>query len=371
MNKGSIRCLGSSVYLKSHFQMKYSLEVETNNPQNVNRIIPHYIPEAVYFNDKTSVDEERGTITTHTWKLPIHMSSRFSSLMKQLDLEKGNSLSNFSLNAPLLEELFVGLEREMEEKEDNNDCNNNNVLEIPEIDKIKRPGIFNTAVRLARYRIRTYIRNKTYILMAIIVPIGILSFFLPLFKRNLEEQGFTNFESRELSSDLYKNQRWNYDLKHSESIKDTLTRQIFEQELPKRGNSASLDFYSAEEMESIGQSVYQEPYYVSSISGEQVDNYYHFTVYYNDSMPHVLPATFNTLSNVILASNQVNDTIHTSSHPFNYFNMLYVGNLKFYAVLVVSFCISFSLSFFGLNVVSERVMKLLKQLQLNGIANRS
>jgi len=374
LNKGSIRCLGSSVYLKNHFQMKYNLEVETNNPQSIGNIITQYVPEAVYFNDKTLIDEKRGTITTHIWKLPIQMSSHFSSLMKALEAQKGINLINFSLNAPLLEELFVGLERDMESKNANynNDNNNNNAIELPEIDKIKRPGILNTALRLCRYRLRTYLRNKTYLLMAIIVPIGFLSFFLPIFKRNLDNQSFSSFERKELSSDLYKNQRWNYDLQHSETIKDTLTRQIFEQELPKQGNTPSLDFYSKEEMESIGQSIYQEPYYVSSISGEKVDNYYyHFTIYYNDSMPHVLPATFNTISNVILASNQVNDTIHTSSYPFNYFDSLYVGNLKFYALLIVCFCISFSLSFFGCNVVTERMNKLLKQLQLNGITNRS
>ncbi|OUM58158.1 hypothetical protein PIROE2DRAFT_33470, partial [Piromyces sp. E2] len=36
LNKGKIRCLGSSVYLKNHFQMKYNLEVETENVPAVN-----------------------------------------------------------------------------------------------------------------------------------------------------------------------------------------------------------------------------------------------------------------------------------------------------------------------------------------------
>ncbi|ORY54254.1 P-loop containing nucleoside triphosphate hydrolase protein, partial [Neocallimastix californiae] len=35
LNHGIIRCLGSSVYLKNHFQMKYNLEVETSSPKEV------------------------------------------------------------------------------------------------------------------------------------------------------------------------------------------------------------------------------------------------------------------------------------------------------------------------------------------------
>jgi len=37
LNKGVIWCLGSSIYLKRHFQMKYHLEVEINDPQSVGK----------------------------------------------------------------------------------------------------------------------------------------------------------------------------------------------------------------------------------------------------------------------------------------------------------------------------------------------
>ena len=43
LSHGKIRCLGSSVYLKNHFNMEYSLDVESNSCDQVDQIIKKYI----------------------------------------------------------------------------------------------------------------------------------------------------------------------------------------------------------------------------------------------------------------------------------------------------------------------------------------
>eukprot|EP00833_Pecoramyces_ruminatium_P006597 jgi/Orpsp1_1/1180629/evm.model.c7180000074154.1 len=371
LNKGSIRCLGSSVYLKSHFQMKYNLEVETKEPQSVETIIKQYIPEAIYFNNKTKVDDGKyltasNASSCHIWKLPIDSSFVFSTLLKQLEGEKGKILIDFSLNAPILEELFVNLERENEDEEDSNMA-----IELPKIDTIKRPNDYITALRLARYRMKLFLRRKLYLLMAIILPFIILIIFFPKLNKMVEELDSSKYKNVPLTPELYKNHQWNYDILGS-GMNSTVNAQIMEQEFPKLSNAqSSITYYTQQEMESIGQSVYQEPYYVSSFSGDIEDGIYKFKIQYNDSMPHSLPSTLNGLSNAVLAANHLNDTITVRSYPLSYYSLLSLTLVKYYASMIIAISVAFALSFYGSNIVHEKVANLYKQLQLNGISHKS
>jgi len=377
LSKGCIRCLGSSVYLKNHFQMKYSLEVNTAFPTFIESIIREYVPEAIYFNNKTDIEcdiTDRNSLTPyessyHIWKLPMESSSIFSTLLKELENEKGKLLKDFSLSAPLLEELFVQLDRESDAKE-NGDAKY--AIELPNSDMVKRPSHFVTGLRLASYRIKLYMRRKLYLLMAIVLPFIILTITLPKFNKQFSENSATQgFKKLEFNSDLYKNQRWNYDIGHSGG-NGTIARDIFEREFPKlSGGQPSLEFHSEEEMEGIGQAIFKEPYFVSSIQGNYSNGGYSFSIYYNDSMPHALPYTVNVVSNAILAANNFNETIHASNHPFSYFSLVSLSEVKFYSSIIVSICVAFGLSFYGSGIVHEKKANLLKQLQLNGISNRS
>jgi len=371
LNKGSIRCLGSSIYLKNHFQMKYNLEVETTQPEEIGKIIQWHVPEAIFFNNKTELENtDSAGANTYTWKLPIHASSLFSNLLKNLENERGERLKNFSLNAPMLEELFVNLENEMEMKRNGYyDINSNKTIELPSTDTVKRPGTIRTALRLSRYRIKVYLRQKTYLFIGVLIPVAVLGAILPILSRNVRNFKFSDFEKREISSNLYRNQKWNYDIQNSNSLNTVITNQILQRELPVQNDN--LEFMSTSEINEKAYSITTEPYYVSSFSGNYVDNRYHFTIYYNDSLIHSLPASINTLSNAVLASRNINDTIHMSNYPISFFDLNTTTTLKMSSTLVIIFCISFPLSFYGTNVVRERAQNLLKQLQLNGISNKS
>ena len=432
LNRGSIRCLGSSVYLKSHFHMKYSLEVETTSPDEVGQLIKQHIPEAEYYNNKTElVDDQsidsninlnintnsdstsnsdsssdtntnfdststtninintntnfdssstsstniitdtntnsKSNSNTYTWKLPIQSSPLFSSLLKDLENERGKRLNNFSLNAPLLEELFVSLERQMEKKRNGEEVRVK-AKDLPKTQNVKRPGMLNTALRLCRYRLKAYLRQKTYLFMGIVVPIGAISFFVPVLKEKLDKSTFSNYGSLELSSSkVFPSQQWNYDFDFGGSNNNSISKEIMTQEF----QGGKLNFLNKQEMIKQGKTISTSPYFVSSFSSGFSDGLYNFDIYYNDSMVHSLPVTLNTLSNAILASNQINDTIRTYSQPLGYFNPKIISEAKLYSTLVFTFCIAFPLSFYGMNAVRERVQKLLKQLQLNGISNKS
>ncbi|ORX81212.1 hypothetical protein BCR32DRAFT_293415 [Anaeromyces robustus] len=462
LNKGSIRCLGSSIYLKSHFQMKYNLEIETQDPSSIDTLIKQYVPEAVYYNNKTKINsttmttphsnnnnninnnnnhnnnndniilinegsssDDENTITIqpnsiscHIWKLPIEASSKFSSLLKKLENEKGKSLNDFSLNTPHLEELFVQLERESEQKEEeeeeeeeeerrriggrigrrrgeeNSDQINlsKKGIELPRIDSIKRPNDYSIALRLARYRSKLYLRRKLYLLMAIILPFVVALISFPKLNLIFEYLDFFNNEKLPLSSEIYKNQKWNYDIKGS-SLNDVLPSQIIINEFPKFTLSSSIDnnnnnnnnfnnstndndgsftFNSQKDMDNICFGISKEPYYISSFSGNPSnDGNYEFNIYFNSSIVHALPTTINSLTNAILASNNINETVRVNNHPLPYFDLTIIADGQYFGSLIIAVSVAFALSFYGSNIVHEKAFNLLKQLQLNGISNKS
>ena len=379
LKKGTIRCMGTSIYLKNHFQMQYKLEIETNKPQLAEDIVKYYVPEAEYFNDKTKIEGysslPRNLITSHIWKLSIDSSPLFSYLIKNLEEEKqkGDIIRNFSISAPRLEELFVLLANENVSPNENENGNGNgngngnknefqrvtpspeismkNAIEFPNNNIIQKPGNVCRALRILRYRLRFNYRKKLYLGIAFVIPFIIYAI---LFNHN---KLFTEFKENKISSELYRHETWNYE------VSSFFDPQLFSEQPSSR--DLNLSYISNEEVNEIGK-LEDHPPYVSSFSVNNTNNLFHFNVYYNDSMPHALPATFNLLSNAILNRYGINETIQVHSFPQPYFNLDYFFNAITYTIIL-----SLMLSYCGFNIVYEKKNNLLKQLQLNGISNFS
>ena len=414
LKKGTIRCLGSSVFLKKHFQMKYNLEVETNKPKSVEEIIKYYIPEAEYFHNKTIVEENKllpsNPVSSHIWKLEIDSSPLFSYLIKHLEEEKqkGDILTNFLVSGPRLQELFIHLNSENENKNENEnesfnekeinqqnisyestdnlikkkerkskiiDIKSNNI-EIPNHKSVKKPNELIIALRIAKYRFLINYRDILFIGVTILLPF--FSECLSTLKliNDYKPINLSNFGKHEISSKMYSNQILNYDINNSVSIIDTITPEIFQQEPNNfKIETQSSDLLNSEICNKNNSNLFtHEPYYISSISGELKNNLYNFSIYYNDSMPHSLPSIINSLSNAIITSNSpsINTTIQVNSHPLFYLDInLYIKNQNYAFILDSSFYIGLFLFFCGSNVVKERTNKLLNQFQINGISNFS
>ncbi|KAL6631960.1 hypothetical protein U3516DRAFT_837123, partial [Neocallimastix sp. 'constans'] len=437
LNHGIIRCLGSSVYLKNHFQMKYNLEVETSSPKEVDTLIHRIIPSAQFYSKSMTMEvgnNKSDTINTsfnvpktnylpnksqsisfassssfpevysthnseirlivdrpenynfsmtdrdptkypdiscavsfnnninkntYTWKLPIQSSALFSRLLKDMEHARGSILNNFSLNAPILEELFVNLENQMEAE----NYEKENIKNLSKIQITKPIGILRTALRLSRYRLLVYTRKMTYLIMGILVPFCLASFLFPVVKNKFNNIIFSNFESRELSYKIFPNQLWNYEIENG-SINNQLISQVLD--------GSKVNYLSHQEMMKVNPLVTNPPYFVASFSCNITESgEYNLTIFNNRLIAHSLPATLNVLSNIILANNQVNERIHVHSKPITYFNEKEINDPKLFATFIFTLCVAFPLSFYGMNVVRERSQKLLKQLQLNGVSNKS
>eukprot|EP00833_Pecoramyces_ruminatium_P006711 jgi/Orpsp1_1/1180743/evm.model.c7180000074515.1 len=409
--------------------MKYTLEVESQSPKSsFEKYIELYIPDAEYFHDKTitSITDKNNSSSSllnilnpnpsqsqsqsgstsqslslslsqsqsqsqspspspsprknnlnvsYQWKLPIHSASSFASLFNHLEsLKDKNIIHDFCINAPLLEELFIQLDRE------NNINYNKTPIKVQDVNSIKRPGVLSVSLRLARYRIKLYLRNKIYILMTIFLPFIVSVFVFYYFNSNIKYDSNKDKVLIKLSSDMFKNQKWNFDMQYS-SLSD-MPLEVLEQQFPKLANGqSSIDYYNEEEIFERALTQDNRPYFVSSISGEYIKNdsplelSYYFKILYNNSMMHSLPVTINAISNAILASYHTNKTIHTRFDPF-YNDSLNLNEdsirvLRYAVIIAILISIGLTLSFYGINIIHEKNAKLLKQLQLNGISNLS
>jgi len=85
-------------------------------------------------------------------------------------------------------------------------------------------------------------------------------------------------------------------------------------------------------------------------------------------MTHSLPTSFNTISNAIFTSNNVNRQIITKSHLFigNSNNLILLVDLIISGIMI-GMCIITLLSKFGSLITHERVDRLLQHFQINGV----
>lgn len=365
LSHGKIRCLGSSVYLKNHFNMEYSLDVESNSCDQVDQIIKKYIPNSKYIIDSEK-QMKNSNLEMRTWKLPISSTSQFSNMFSEIESNTGESgiIKNYALTMPTLEELFIRLE-DSEEISRNKDENENNAFvidtyeELPKLEKVKSLSNIRKILTLMKFRYKIFFHNKSFAGTALLTPI-IVTFITFIIIKLMGDVQIKTFKSKEIVPSLYENSLWNID-----SSQTNITN--FKEMYGKIVGTNSLKEYNSKEINDIGKTVMKEPYYVSSVSGSLDNNVYNFNVYYNDSLSHALPATINAISNTILNINNINETIVTKSHPFSYGNYIYVTAVSLIVGVYIGAALLSGIVMYGPLVVRERVNQLLQQLQLNGV----
>jgi len=408
LNKGKIRCLGSNLYLKTHFNLKYKLNIETNSKDKIEEVILKYFPNSKYIN-KEMKNENIINIhhpdLYHSWEIPMTKSENFSFLFKDLEKMRNKYLTNFSLNTPYLEDLFIKLTYETFNKElniDNNrsyDCKtelinkNENIIDILKLNNKNRNNelsFLNILLRLIQYKFIILFKRKTFIFIYFVIPIILISFSILGTKNDFFKEKIINFNEKKISfPEMYNKCRFNYDIKNS-NISEMFTQEIInnafyfnELNYIDNNNYKSLianenfdnknsnsSFYTIEEMNNIGQRVNENINYVTSFIGNYYNNTYKFNIYYNDSMSHSLPATINSLSNAFLLSNNKSEKIIVNSHPFGYIDVVDYFSAELYLSLFTSLCIALITSYFGPMIIAEKNELLFKQLKLNGITNK-
>jgi len=367
LTEGKIRCLGTSLYLKNHFNMSYDLSVESADKDAVQEIISRHIKDAVYVPTEDSLTKD-GLIKIHTWRLPLASTGNFTTLLDELESHSGSGglVKKFALSMPTLEELFIRLEDDLDESRENNtnDDNNNNIVintreSLPTLDNIEKISNWKKISTIIKFRLKIFFHNKSFAASVFLIPILIAAITFGVIKL-INQNQLVEFESKEISPKLYDNVLWNVNNMTIPNFSTNLYSTIV--------NGGNITEYNDQELKEIGKTISNEPYYISSVSGNLLNNEYNLNIHYNDSMTHALPVTMNALSNSILASKNINERITLKSYPFSYGNYTFVTVTSLLIGIYLGAALIVGCSMYGPLIVRERANQLLQQLQLNGVS---
>ncbi|XP_057631855.1 ATP-binding cassette sub-family A member 6-like [Chionomys nivalis] len=106
MSNGSLKCIGSSVFLKRKWGLGYHLSLfmdETCDSEQITSIINHHIPDAKL---KAKTHEKLEYV------LPLGRTSKFPDFFSDLDKYSGQGLVNYEVSMSTLNEVFMNLEGE-------------------------------------------------------------------------------------------------------------------------------------------------------------------------------------------------------------------------------------------------------------------
>jgi len=390
LSKGKIRCLGTSLFLKNHFNMNYDLVVETNDKDRVHGIIQNHLTDFTYVNETTEtnsnldidsenkdnviVNKEEDDMVCHTWRLPLNATEKFSHLMEGLEHEMDNEkgfVKKYALNMPTLEELFIRLEDNTidETEEENSEVKYDdqqylihmNDTNLPELKPVKQLSRLHLLLYLIKSRLKIFFKDKIFVIFATIVPaiiVGLIFFVAQKVFKSDPKPTNSNVLSVE---NIYNSSYLNYDPNSQLAFtKNDLITAIG----PKSANMITSD-----PLKGIKNPEFGENYYISSLNGIMDNNdVYDFQIHYNDTMVHSIPATFNAISNAILASKNITGQIVMTAHPFSQKDekMAIIGISI--AGFMIGYYIANNINRFGPMVVRERSNQILQILQLNGVS---
>jgi len=371
LNKGKIRCLGTSLYLKNHFNMKYNLDVETNEKERINELILSYLPEAEYVKKEDDNEFESHDNIFYTWRLPLNSSDRFAPLLNELERLSGSVIKKYALSLPTLEELFIRLEDDISYGEDKKDFVSNddsqlliqtNENRLPTLKPVSKPSNSKLVASLVKYRLKIFLKDKAFAFSAILLPIILLVGSFYLINEYMFKERVLKYESKEITiPSMYSETKINY----ASNSTLPLTPEDFQ-----KGVGNKIKGISNVLIEKMPFPQFGENYYISSVGGivNETSSTLDVNVYYNDTMPHSVPAIFNAISNAYLASKNINERITVSNHPFDERQeSMAIAGLTFVGLMLGIGIVSV-LNKFGPLTARERITQLLLQLQLNGVS---
>ena len=379
LSKGKIRCLGTSLFLKNHFNMSYNLDVETSNKDAVHAIIQNHLTDFSYVEDQNMNKKEghrdgnndERSVECHTWRLPLNATDKYSALLDDLERqmdEREGFIKKYALNMPTLEELFIRLEdHTIDEEQDDNkkgvSSDDQHMIQmdadLPELKGVQKPNRLYLIYSLVKSRLKIFTKDKIFTFFAIIFP-AIATGVMFVIANKIFNGDPKETKSRVLSvQNVYGNSYFNY---------EPQSQLDFTKENILSANGINDKMLSTLPLNEIPNPEVGQTYYLSSVGGQVNQNVYDLQVHYNDTMTHSLPVTFNAISNAILASKNINERIEMTSHTFSKGDdTLAIVSLSL-AGFMIGYYISNNINRFGPLVVRERSNQLLQQLQLNGVS---
>ncbi|KAJ3122969.1 ATP-binding cassette sub- A member 5 [Nowakowskiella sp. JEL0407] len=187
IGKGKLQCMGTSLFLKSHFNIGYQLDVAINLDSSssekefvakIDHIVGKRITGATNLTDVDvlkNTDSSSKSTTDAKWSLPTSEAGNFSALFMELDslqTSGGSRISSFGVTMPTLEEVFLK-QTELEKQEENPGVieSTHNVAPIPP-KELKTASSFGTQFyAMLKVRMIALYRQPRFLFTSLFLPI--------------------------------------------------------------------------------------------------------------------------------------------------------------------------------------------------------
>ena len=313
ISHGKLKCLGSSLYLKSEFGGGYSLKLDKltqseEYPKEIEAFVKDIIPETKLI---------RNTRSEVVFEIPSSSSLLFQNLFNGLDTHlQALEISSYSFSITTLEEVFIRLARS--EKHSSLSVQ----PEVPERpheeiqnlleNKRQTEGLFGKhlkALLVKRFRISK--RDYKSMILELIVPILLIILGIVL---SLIEQGLQDADPYELVVTKYETPQ-NILYPFSEGPTEELMDSLLSDEI-------TTDSLSVPSIEAFDLKVYElrdfDPYRMGSFYFSTMNfssNQYEPVIFHNQTAFQSMPTYYQTISRAILQNLQPTLNIVVYNHP--------------------------------------------------------
>ncbi|XP_061311226.1 cholesterol transporter ABCA5 [Pezoporus flaviventris] len=377
ISQGMLKCLGSSLFLKSKWGIGYRLSMHIDaycNTEATTSLIRQHIPAASLLQEN---DEQL------VYTLPLKDMDKFAGLFSDLDTHSHLGVITYGVSMTTLEDVYLKLEVEAEidqadysvfnsqQVQDEMDTKSLDDMEqsLLMLSETKAPAMSNTALwkkqvaTIAKVHFLSLKRENKCVrvmllLFLIFLVVQILLFFIHHIIKN-------SVAAIKLSPDLYL-------LKPGESSHKYRSRLL----LQNSTESGIDDIVHSLGSMSILLEMFNDSDYVSVaphsaalnvLDLESRQNYV-FMVVFNSTMVHSLPVLMNIISNLLLRNLNVTESIQIWSNPFiqNLPDTIFRLEIYFEAVLL-GIIITGMPPYFAMDNAENHKIKAYTQLKIAGL----
>uniref|UniRef100_A0A8C0BD03 Cholesterol transporter ABCA5 n=1 Tax=Buteo japonicus TaxID=224669 RepID=A0A8C0BD03_9AVES len=367
ISQGMLKCLGSSLFLKSKWGIGYRLSMHIDaycNTEATTSLIRQHIPAA-------SLIQENDEQLVYT--LPLKDMDKFAGLFSDLDTHSHLGVITYGVSMTTLEDVYLKLEVEAEidqadysvfnsqQVQDEMDTKSFDDMEqsLLMLSETKAAAMSNTALwkkqvsTIAKVHFLSLKRENKCVrvmllLFLIFLVVQILLFFIHHIIKN-------SVAAIKLSPDLYL-------LKPGEDYHKYRSRLLLQ-------NSTESDIddivHSLGSMNILWE-MFNDSDYVSAAPHSAALSNYVFMIIFNSTMVHSLPVLMNIVSNLLLRNLNVTESIQIWSNPFIQVNTIFRLEIYFEAVLL-GIIITGMPPYFAMDNAENHKIKAYTQLKIAGL----
>eukprot|EP00042_Codosiga_hollandica_P054526 m.739987 g.739987 ORF g.739987 m.739987 type:complete len:1626 (-) comp58922_c0_seq2:1991-6868(-) len=375
LTHGIVRCVGSSLFLKSRFGVGYNLNMVKSDrcdPGALGRFISHFTPSA---------QQIRNVGAEIVFQLPYKATSTFGGLFEGLNQRQGElGITSYGLSMTSLEEVFLSLQTDLDELNQTPDqdhvAHDAEIVAADQWQSTFRPSpasTFRKIKSLAWLNRKRVLRNPRALFFQIIVPCTLMIIsVLVIAKPIVPISSNADLPSLLLTPNVYSaGQQLPYTTSGSpvslvNSFINLMAKSVLLQgdyvtnvtsEYSSLGGQSGF-------LASCGNYSHAAGVEASAMSADD----FNVTLLYNDTTTHSLPSYLSLLLNTVFPAS-AEQTVFVTSEPWAYSQGLSYDSSVFTTILLIAIALSVAPGGTAIDLVRDRKIRMKHQLFVAGVTS--